>query len=337
MNLGEDTQRTIILFLVILVFVFIMYYYWSVYPICDRCEKAREGFSVSNKMVVSQNYNIFSNTAIAHMNSNWFNRYTVNDGDHIYVKWKDLVWANAKGSDTLQKNKDFVLSFWLYLDEFSESYQALFRLFNGQQNRIPGVWLLSGARKGLHVRHSTTGAWNDGRGDEELQNPIVAKEPQFVTIVFSPSKYVYYRNGEYQSEYQWQGEPESIKSEISQSTYIQVADSIDRNFLMYNLALYEDAQSFTAPRVMDLYEQNLRKLERKFGSIDAAKNAAHEILQGMQTVENSEEAVISECTITQTDWINNKMKGDERWTQKQGESAQKCVVPYQYQSRIQNQ
>lgn len=158
-----------------------------------------------------------------------------------------------------------------------------------------------------------------------------------MTIVFSPSKYVYYRNGEYQSEYQWQGEPEVIKSELSQSTYIQVADSIDRNFLMYNLALYEDVQSFTAPRVMELYKQNLRKLDKNFGSIEAAKTAADEILQGMQTIENSEEAVISECTITQTDWIGNKMKGDERWTQTQGESAQKCHVPDRYQSRIQIQ
>ena len=51
---------------------------------------------------------------------------------------------------------------------------------------------------------------------------------------------------------------------------------------MYNLSLYEDVQSFTAPRVMKLYKQNLRKLERKFGSIEAAKNAAHEILQGKE-------------------------------------------------------
>ena len=44
---------------------------------------------------------------------------------------------------------------------------------------------------------------------------------------------------------------------------------------------------------------------------------------------------VDSCTIPQTTWINAKMEGD-KWTQAQGEGAQKCKVPSNLQSRITN-
>ena len=44
---------------------------------------------------------------------------------------------------------------------------------------------------------------------------------------------------------------------------------------------------------------------------------------------------IDSCTVAQTTWINGKMGGD-KWTQGQGERAQKCIVPSNLQARITN-
>ena len=42
---------------------------------------------------------------------------------------------------------------------------------------------------------------------------------------------------------------------------------------------------------------------------------------------------VEDCTIPQTDWINNKIQEDGM-PQSQGESLQKCKVPNKYQARI---
>ena len=267
MTFSSDTQRTIILFFILILFLFVFFYYWN---------SSAESFdTISSNVAARINDDIWINTNLHSLKNTWFN--SKNTNTDIRIPWRSLKWK-GNPSQLPYHNTNMTVSFWIYLHDLGTNWQAVFRVVDpGNSERVPGVWLLSRKRSGLHIRQSTNRIWNNGRGNEHIYCKISQYIPVFVTIVFSEGKYTLYIDGQYQTEYSWNGKAKNIKS--PDQCYIQIGNSSHNNYVLQNVAIQEDI--LTADQVSELYKTSLEQL----GPIEVAISNARKALGMVDTVE----------------------------------------------------
>jgi len=184
--------------------------------------------------------------------------------------WKDLNWTNKE--NCLKKNKDFSISFWLFLSEKKSDYWTeIFNVYAGYDrnwyDRCPGVFLWPTSTdprhggKALHIRCNTDGstdnwwelenikasnAGNDANWsnfeNQELTTRLPILTPVFIVISFSANGYTYYANDNAPVQSIVLPRPPADLGEKAyfRSTYSYRGQSYANNtFCMKDLCIYE--------------------------------------------------------------------------------------------------
>ena len=269
----KEIQYTTILFFVLILFVFLIVYYFNnefshneTFAQMDL----HESIYTNPHYIVNTTPLNMSHTTLMdfqgkwHVNkeSNWESSLLKHNASGQNITWDQISFSNT--SKIENKNTDFSISFWIYINEPGKEWQPIFRVFDqGYSERVPGIWLRCCNTSSLHIRQTVEKqengmpSWtkyNSGIFNDEIRKLSIDQlRPEFCVIVFSGKSYQFYKNGELQYQHSHSSNPEPIRGD---KTLIQIGRQRvnDENvYALKDVELYNNALS--ADTVAALYER----------------------------------------------------------------------------------
>ena len=147
------------------------------------------------------------------------------------VMWKNLPFETNKIET---KMNDFSTSFWLYVNQVSDSLQPIFRITDANRGSCLGVWL-SGQNQSALLIQSQAG------GSAPTPFPIPMKRAIFCTVVFSGNLVTVFVNGKKTGD---RVHLDSMVTATGNGIEVGLADSINnyaiKDFNIYNTAFGDD-------------------------------------------------------------------------------------------------
>lgn len=262
MKTNQKTGKIVILSLLLILFGFILWFFFSQY---FDIEGFKKNINISNRLDIGSALEFHEDSKLNRINKKeWWNSYTLFEKENKNITAKNIIWNNLNWtvhpSQISSKNQNFTLSFWIYVnDNPEETPQPIFRIIDPENNtdRLPGVFLISSKEEPiLSIRCKTESNSNDGKTseNEKIDCTFPAKKPICMTIVFKSDGYTLFMNGEYVTSYKWN--PIQMKSDKSILELVHPASK--DSFFVHNLSIYE--KPFNAKEVYLLYNtQNVRK------------------------------------------------------------------------------
>jgi hypothetical protein len=251
------TQKDVILFFVLLVFLF-GFLYWC---------RQKEGFGYFDEMSpteIKQSYDVVPGSdsldGILLFQDQWMNSEI--HGNIIRIRWDDLSF-NVHEKRSSKKNSEFSVSFWLYLHDTSRSSQPIFRVCDPVLGvcDLPGVWLVPN-QSSVQIRQQ--GRKMSKKNVADISIP--QKSLDFYTFTFSSNNCSVYKNGDLQIIM------EGVQSRpTSGNTFVDIGGSNGNKYVMRDIQIFDDI--FTAQNATNLYEMATRKI----GDLEVAKQAAVDI------------------------------------------------------------
>lgn len=277
MTIDDATKKTIVLSILILLFSFILWYFFSqnVYS-----EPFNTKINITDKMTISSP---LENNKYRQVNRNntesWWNSYVPfpkreKNKTAVNMRYNDMNWKTHP-SQVSENNRDFTLSFWIYVNNIEDSMQTIFKIIDpgNESDRVPGVFLIPSEIPALSIRCKSDSNVNDGKDIElekkECQFPL--KTPTFMSIVFTSSGYTLYMNGQYKTSYNWK----SVAIQDENKASIELAHPKTKtSFFVRKLHMYE--KTFNSKEISLLYKAE--KKTRRLGELNRiiAKNQTNQ-------------------------------------------------------------
>ena len=303
----KEIQYTAILFIVLILFVFLIIHYLN--NGFSNTEKfsqlgLHESVYTNPHYIVNTTPLNMSHTTLMdfqgkwHVNkeSNWESSLLKHNASGQNITWDQIPFSNS--SNIENKNTDFSISFWIYINEPGKEWQPIFRVFDqGYSERVPGVWLRCCNTSSLHIRQTVEKqengmpSWtkyNSGIFNYEINKLSIDQlRPEFCVIVFSGKSFHFYKNGELQYQHSHTSNPEPIRSDNAVIQVGRQRKNDENVYALKDVELYNSALS--GDIVAALYERvkhdgDIQSACAFFGKSCSASSGCESFTDGIQSL-----------------------------------------------------